>query len=162
MAKMLFVTVLAASAVYALLDSFQARRLKSTLYGQLKVRLQQQASEDRYRFHLYVNAHRQAVKLLASQRGFAEYLERAPRSRGDPERIVFHREIPPWLPKPSVLRAFVSIRFALLLDPEGRVREVFQSSPEPPPGGLLKPSDLLRTLSHNQSIMTKLDGRPSS
>ena len=50
MAKMLFVTVLAASAVYAGLDSFQARRLRSTLYGQLEVRLRQQASEDRYRF----------------------------------------------------------------------------------------------------------------
>ncbi len=160
MVKMLLVTVLAASAIFAGLDSFQARRLRATLYGQLELRLQEQAREDRLRFHSYVNAHRQAVKLLASQRNFVEYLETPAWVGGDPGRIVFHREIPPWLPKPSVLRAFVTVPFAMLLDPEGRVREVFLNHPDPPPASLLKPSDLLRTLSHNQSIMTELDDAP--
>src|SRR5512134_1339893 len=94
MAKMLLVTLLAASAVFAGLDFIQARRLKETLYGQLEKRLQQQAIEDRLRFHSYVNAHRRAVKLLASQMSFMDYLDTPVWIEGSPERIVYHRELP--------------------------------------------------------------------
>ena len=73
-------------------------------------------------------------------------------------KILFHKEPPDWLPRPSVLRGMVTLRYVFLMDPNGRVREVFQGQPEPPPPDLLEPSPLLRQLSHNQAFITNIDG----
>ena len=73
-------------------------------------------------------------------------------------QILFHREPPAWLPRHSVLRSMVSLRYVLLMTPHGRVREIFQGQPEPPPPDLLEPSPLLRQLSHSQAFVTDVDG----
>ena len=72
-------------------------------------------------------------------------------------KILFHKEPPDWLPRPAVLRGMVSLRYIFLMDSNGRVREVFQGQPEPPPPDLLEPSPLLRQLSHNQAFITNID-----
>ncbi|HSQ77670.1 MAG TPA: ATP-binding protein, partial [Nitrospirota bacterium] len=75
-------------------------------------------------------------------------------------RIKWHDEVPSWLPDSSVLRKFVHFHYALLIDSGGRVREIYQGVPEPPPASLLRPSALLRQISHDQSYMTSLGGVP--
>ena len=75
-------------------------------------------------------------------------------------KILFHHEPPVWLPRRSVLRGMVPLRYVFLMNLDGRVWEVFQGQPEPPPPDLLEPSPLLRQLSHRQAFITSVDGMP--
>jgi PAS domain S-box-containing protein len=156
--KMLVITFLTASLAYLALDYFQTRKLRTVLYDQLQERLKTQALEDRMRFNRYVDAHNQAAKLIVSQKRFMDYT--AKNGFSSASKIRFHDEVPLWLPKPTVLRAFVHIKYALLLDGSGRVREVFMNTPQTPPPTILLPTDLMRKLSHSQSLMTEIDGFP--
>jgi len=156
----LAITLIVGVLAWAVLDYFQSRELNRIFLGQLEERLDREAQEDRIRFDAYVKAHHESVKLLVYQTGFVEYIGEKGREWGGPERIVFHRELPAWLPRPSVLRSLVRIRFALLLDGKGSVREVYQAVPDPPPAGLLRPTALLKQLSHNQAFMTYIDDMP--
>ncbi len=52
------------------------------------------------------------------------------------------------------MRKFAYISYAVLIDDKGLVREVYQAHPGTAPASLLKFSELLRQLSHNQSFMT--------
>jgi signal transduction histidine kinase len=159
--KGLLFTVVVGTIAWGTLDYFQSRALKSLFLGQLEERLDREAQEDRIRFDSYVKAHHESVKLLVGQKGFVDYVSEKERGwKGMPEGVVFHRDLPPWLPKPSVLRSLVTIRYALLLDGKGRVREIYQAVPEPPPGALLKPTRLIYQLSHNQSFMTEIEDVP--
>ncbi|MEJ2696243.1 MAG: ATP-binding protein [Candidatus Sulfobium sp.] len=159
--KGLLLTLIVGTAAWAALDYFQSRALEGIFLGQLEERLDREAQEDRIRFDSYVKAHHESVKLLVAQKGFMDYVERKCRGwKGAPEGVVFRRELPEWLPKPSVLRSLVRIRYALLLDGKGRVREIYQAVPEAPPGALLKPTKLVYQLSHNQAFMTEIEDVP--
>jgi signal transduction histidine kinase len=159
--KGLLFTVVVGIVAWAVLDYFQSRALESIFLGQLEERLDGEAQEDRIRFDSYVKAHHESVKLLVAQKGFLDYVEQKNREwTAPPEGVVFHRELPKWLPKPSILRSLVRIRYALLLDGKGAVREIYQAVPDPPPGSLLKPTNLLRQLSHNQAFMTEIEDVP--
>ena len=157
--KMLFITLVTASAVAFVLDYFHQQELRDALYDQLAVRLNKQAQEDRIRFDFYVGAYPQAAKLIASQKRFMDYIMREWRVAKGAPGVRYYDEIPPWMPTPSVIRSLAHIEYAMLLDSRGRTAEVFRNSPEPLPPSLLRPSALLRELSYNQSIMTELDGR---
>jgi signal transduction histidine kinase/DNA-binding NarL/FixJ family response regulator len=158
--KTILITLVAASAASFALNYFHQRQLRETLYDQLTVRLDKQAREDRIRFDAYAGAYPQAAELIISQKRFMDYLDKEWSGAGRPPRIRYYDEVPPWMPKPSIMRSFVHIQYALLLDSRGRTTELFTNSPEPPPPSLLRPSALLRKMSHNQSIMTELDGIP--
>jgi signal transduction histidine kinase/HAMP domain-containing protein len=156
--KMVLLTFVIGISAWAVLDYFQTRTVRGIFLTQLKERLNLEAQEDRIRFDNYIKAYHQSVKLLASQRRLIDYI--GTQDWTGTSQVVFHRRPPLWLPRPSVLRALVQIRYALLLDEEGMTREVYQGDPEPIPGSLLHPTALLRQLSHNQSFMTSIDGKP--
>lgn len=150
----LFVSVLA----WGLLDHFQSRALRGIFLSQIEQRIDSEAQEDRLRFDAYIKAHHDSVKLLVYEKNFTDYVNSPNRHRGN--KILFHREVPPWLPRSSVLRSLVSIRYALLLDEKGAVREVYQGTAKSPPPALLKPTALIMQLSHNQFFMTSINGVP--
>jgi PAS domain S-box-containing protein len=155
--KLLLLTLLVGAVVWTALDYVQTKKLRHIFEDRLSGRLTQQAVDNRIRFDNYVAVYHQAAKLIAAQKGFVDYVQ----SRLGASRAIKHyREIPPWLPDASVLRAFGHIHYALLLDARGRTREIYHGWPEPAPPDLLHPSALLRQLSHNQTFMTTLDGRP--
>jgi signal transduction histidine kinase len=157
----LLFTVIVGTVAWAALDYFQSRALEGIFFGQLEDRLDREAQEDRIRFDSYVKAHHESVKLLIAQKGFMDYISKKGRGwTGTPEGVVFYRDLPPWLPKPSILRSLVRIRYALLLDGKGVVREIYQAVPEPPPVSLLKPARLIYQLSHSQSFMTDIEDVP--
>lgn len=156
--KMVFLTVMVGLFAGGVLDYFQTRTVKSIFMAQLEERLNLEAQEDRIRFDNYVKAHHQAVKLLTSQKRLMDYInsgEWAGRSE-----VRFHHQPPSWMPRTSVLRALIRIRHALLLDESGKAWEIYQGIPEPLPETLLRPTELLRQLSYNQSFMTTIEGRP--
>jgi hypothetical protein len=155
--KGLLFTVVVGTVAWAALDYVQSRALEHIFLGQLQERLDREAQEDRIRFDSYVKAHHESVKLLVAQEGFVDYVSQKGRGwTGKPEGVLFHRDIPPWLPKPSVLRSLVRIRYALLLDGKGAVREIYQAVPEPPPAALLKPTRLLHDRKRGRPLSCRL------
>jgi hypothetical protein len=152
-------TVLVGVIVWAVLDQVQTRRLKHIFEADLSQKLQKHNEEYRIRFDNYVGGYGQAVKMIVSQHGFHEAVDTSLQPR-KPMEIAFHRDLPTWLPDAAVMRKFSYINYALLIDRNGRTREVYQGEPVPPPAALLQPSELVRRLSHNQSYMTSVDGVP--
>jgi hypothetical protein len=156
---MLILTVTVGLISWGILDYFQSRQLKAIFDAQLTEQLNIRAQEARVRFDNYVEAHRAAVKLSVSQKRFSDYLTGRNITAG--AKIKYYWDfVPPWLPDPSSMRSLVQISYALLMDGKGNVREVYKSLPEPPPLSLLRPDNLLRQLSFNQSLMTNVDGVP--
>ncbi len=153
--KMLILTITVGLISWGILDYVQSRQLKAIFDAQLTEQLNIRAQEARVRFDNYVEAYHNAVKLATSQKRFSDYL-----ARKDGGGIKHFRDVPPWLPDPSALRSLVQISYALLMDGEGNVREIYQGLPEPPPPSLLHPDNLLTQLSFNQSLMTNIDGAP--
>ncbi len=157
--KMLILTVTAGLISWGILDYVQSRQLKAIFDAQLTEQLNIRAQEARVRFDNYVEAHHAAVKLAVSQKRFSDYLTGKDITAA--AKIKYYRDfVPPWLPDPSAMRSLVHISYALLMDGKGNVREVYQSLPKPPPLSLLRPDNLLRQLSFNQSLMTGVDGVP--
>jgi PAS domain S-box-containing protein len=153
--KMVLLTVIVGIVAWSALDYFQTRTVKGIFLSQLKERLNREAQEDRIRFDNYIKAHHQSVRLMAAQKRLIDYV--SGQGWTDTSDVLFHKRPPGWLPKPSVMRSFVQIRYALLLDAAGRAIEVYQGMPEAPPEALLYPTVLLRQLSHNQAFMTYVD-----
>ncbi|MBF0460482.1 MAG: PAS domain S-box protein [Magnetococcales bacterium] len=145
---------------WALLDHWQTSHLQTLFQERLREIVGEKAEINRVVFDQHVQMHQQAVNLLVVQRTLLEYLEQrdAPSATGEKRPILFHNGPPVWLPKSSVLRGMVPLRYVLLLDGHGQVREVFQGQLDPPPAALLQPASLLPALSHGQPLITAVDG----
>ncbi|MEO5378702.1 MAG: ATP-binding protein [Magnetococcus sp. DMHC-6] len=158
--KMLLITVVAGIAAWSLLDYWQSGYLKELFHNYLKEIVRDRAMENRIIFDNHVMSHNQAVRLLVAQKNLQDYLDTHPLNNDTYPKIRFQLDPPSWLPRSSVLRILVPLRYVLLLDSDGQVREVYQGQPEPPPPTLLQPSRILRQLSHNQSFLTLIDHDP--
>ena len=157
--KLLALTLLVGMVMWGILDHAQTKKLRQIFESNLAQRLAVRAQDNRMRFDSYVGSYEQAAKLFSSQKSIIDHVARNIGAHGS-GRIKWHTEAPPWLPDSSVMRKFVHFHYALLLDPGGKVCEVYQGCPEPPPPSLLRPSALLRQMSRNQSFMTSLGGVP--
>jgi signal transduction histidine kinase len=158
--KMLLLTVTVGVLVWAASDYFERLMMRDVFKVHLSELLSHQAEEDRKTFDSYVRAYGRAAVLIASQKSFIDYMEEKRWFVSEADGITYYKSPPPWSPRSSVLRALVHVRFAQLLDGEGRVREVYQGMPGPLPQSLLEPTDLMRRMSHTQSFMTRIDGLP--
>jgi len=160
--KLLLATISTGLIVALLLGYMQSRELHKTFQNQLNNELSIQAENDRAQFDNYVQEVRFASKIIVSHNNFIEYVSHHLSTEKQP---VLHYDLPPpWLPERSLLRAFLHTRYALLLDSHNQVREIYyhyhHSDRAILPAQLLHPSPLLRKLSHNQSYMTEMDGKP--
>ncbi len=181
--KALLATALVGMTTWAVLDHWQTSHLQTIFQERLKEVVGEKTEINRIVFDQHIRMHHQAVNLLAAQRSLLEYLEQRDALRPADRlvegaahaghaadhsaeagvarpytRILFHNDPPVWLPKPSVLRSMIPLRYVLLMDVNGQVREVFQGQQEPPPPDLLTPLPLLRQLSHGQPFITSVDG----
>ncbi len=179
--KALLATLLVGMTSWVVLDHWQTNHLQAIFQERVKELVGEKTEINRVVFDQHVKMHYQAVNLLAAQRNLLDYLEQrggvkqshsaAPPGEvlqaTEPVRsssaqaytqIIFHNDPPPWLPKASVLRGMIPLRYVLLMDLDGRVREVFRGQLEPPPPALLDPTSLLSQLSHGQPFITSVDG----
>jgi PAS domain S-box-containing protein len=150
-------TVIIGLSLWAALDYVQSSKLKKIFYVQLFERLTTQAMDDRIHFNRNINFYHRSVNLFISQRNLSDYVENQNWSADDRVQAKYYRESPPWLPKPSVLRTFAHPSYAILLDPGGRVREIYQSRDDLLPLSLREPSSLILLKSLGQTFITELD-----
>lgn len=158
--KMLILTASVGLVAWAALDSLQARTVRSLFHGELKERFSQQATEDRIRFDQYVKNYNKAVIVIASQKKFQDYLQDAGWSNKSPSKIKLYHQTPEWLPRTSVMRSLVNLRYALLYDADGKLRELYHSRKDPLPSMLAEPPEHLFELANKQSFITLIEGMP--
>lgn len=158
--KMLFITIVVGAAAWGALDYFQSQKAKALFDEYLIEQLKQQAHRDRVRFDNYIEKYHQASRLIISQHNFQEYASKLMKPCPKKRRIGMSQEIPPWLPDAAIMRHFVPLRYALLIGPDGCVRDIYSSTPVEMPVSLRSPSDVIRKLSHNQALLTYVEGKP--
>ncbi len=149
--KMLLLTVALGGLVWFVADYFGTLSFKAVFETYLNETMEEKAQEYRFRFRRYVLAHFQAVKMFSSQKKLIDYAENAGWSPEDVIQVKYHSQPPSWFANRSILRGFVTPRYALLLDPWDKVREVYQTGSESPPPFLLQPSTQLLRFTHNES-----------
>ncbi len=158
--KMLLMNIVVGAVLLSILDYYQTGNLEKLFNQKLQEKLIKQAEEHRTHLDRYIRYNHQAAKIILSQKVFIDYIDKQSWSNNDSFQIKELNEIPPWFPDPSLLRSFMHVRYILLLDRRGKVREMYRDWPASLPDSLYNPSSLLRQLSHEQSFMTKVDGSP--
>ncbi len=156
--KVLIFTLLISTLVWVILDQIQNQAIQQILFTELVNELEIRAKDDRKIFDHYIRSHNQATKLIISQQRFQAYFKDNKWLTN--EDVKHHYRLPAWLPTSSVMRVFFHAKYAILIDQNKRVREVYYYFPEDLPPQLQKPTALLQKLSHNQSYMTNLDEIP--
>jgi len=156
--KVLVLSLLISAVVWTLLDYKQSRTLWQLFVTELTKELEKEAKENRLFFDRQVQSHHIAAKLIMSQQRFHDYIFRA--DWRTHQTIKHHYRPPSWLPRSSVMRAFFNARYAILINRDGQVQEVYYYFPEKLPPSLLEPDAQLQKLSHSQSYMTTIDDFP--
>jgi len=122
-------------AVWGLLDQVQSRQVDKIFDQELEAQLDQRARESLIRFDRYLSNFGATTRLLANHRRLSEYLEPLFWFEDDAATPVVYREFRPhWLPDFFDREELSAPSHVVLTDPQGRIREVFQSGSEPLPG----------------------------
>ncbi|MBV6341349.1 PAS domain S-box protein [Candidatus Magnetobacterium casense] len=166
--RMLVLTVIVGLSAGGLLGMLLDKRIDEALNTQLRERLSIKANDNRSHFDNVMISYHQSVKLFVQRVDFAKHVNRAnfsvqDKGVSDPwlkAEPVISGEHPSWLPKSSVLRFFAHIEYAMLLDPAGRVREVYSASDRPIPEQLLKPNSALISSLRDQYFITTFNNAP--
>ena len=139
--KMLVLTAFVGLMVWLISDAIHTYRLESVFHSKLSDRFSQQAEKQRIMFDRYVKGHHKAVMLFKENQHLTKYVT-THTWNGDSKHISY-KQTHPWLPKLSVIRAFIQPRYLMLLDTNGVVREIYQAGSLPPPNAILQPSRML-------------------
>lgn len=170
--KLFTLTVMMVIILWYPMDYLQSQQLQKIFFSETKKELEQTAEDDRKLFDKKIQIHHNSAKLIISQNRFLNYLEKRSDPKLFPESststtIQSHAgKLPHWLPKASIMRSFFTARYAILLDADGKIiemyhHEAFRNSPETYFFEALKKTGLLlRKLSHSQSYLTKLNNFP--
>ncbi len=158
--KMLIYTATLGLAVWFISDSYQTRTLREIFHEKLQHRFSLQAQEHRTLFDRYVKIHSQAAKLMAHSDNLYHYVHDRKWGPEFDGKIVYHQDVPGWMPNLAALRKFVLPRYTFIMDTQYRTRELYYWNGVLPPTEVIKPRHLLLQLSENQSYLTTLQGKP--
>jgi len=140
-------------------DTYQSAALHDIFYVKLKKQFQEEATEQRTRFDRYVKAFYPAVRTYASQTNMRDYLDQTSWSANDKIHVIDHKRTPRWLPKLSMMRRFIMPRYALLLDSDNNLREIYHHRNPMLSDNLLHLSEDLLDNSYKQSYMTEIENK---
>lgn len=157
--KFISLSLLVSLLVWSVVDYFQTQKIRTIFNRHLDASLHISAQEDRALFDEYLRSFGKSIRLLVTKQSLKTHLL-SPQWRTPAPGITVHRTIPAWLPSKAVLRAMPLVRYFLLLDQAGDVRELFTDQPKTIPRELREPRPLFQELSHNQTLLTQLDGQP--
>ncbi|MCK4838664.1 MAG: cache domain-containing protein, partial [Desulfobulbaceae bacterium] len=159
--KFISLSLLISIILWGALDYFQSRQIATIFNQHLDSSLKIIAREDRAMFDDYFRSFGNSVRLLGSNQSLRDHLS-SPKwdSAEKGHAPLLHQQLPQWLPSRAVLRAMPLIQYFLLIDTKGQVREIFLGHADAVPNELLEPRPIFHVLSHNQTILTKLDGKP--
>ena len=161
--KTAFSMLLVVTVTMALVQWFESRHLKDIFIAYQLDMHEKSAQEQLYRFVDHLREQKNSVKALATQNNLNNHLQRlekegwAEQNNGE---TVFHNSPPDWFPATSVTRAFYHNTYAILMDPRGRVREVYKDLERPLSPYLLRPELILPRLINTDGIITYVEKDP--
>lgn len=162
-AKMSAIMLLVVVAVFSVIKWNEARSLKDFFIGYHSNSLEKDSHKGLLRFNEHLKEKRNSVKFLVTQKRFLDYLESFKMNIGTGKEkinVKYYDSLPAWFPHKSLTRAFFQSSFALLIDPYGRVREVYQGIEKSMPQSLLNTDELLPRIIKTESLLTYVDGVP--
>ncbi|MCI5166933.1 MAG: hypothetical protein D3903_12785 [Candidatus Electrothrix sp. GM3_4] len=137
--KFLILSLFVSATAWGILDCFQSRMIEKTFKQHIDSDLQISAREDRELFDRYLTFFRQSVRLLITNRKLFEHLLSSEWNNREGNTVI-HRRMPEWLPGRTALRAMPLVHFFLLVDRDGRVREIFSGYTKRVPQELRSPN----------------------
>jgi PAS domain S-box-containing protein len=121
-------------AVWGVLEQIQSRQVKKIFDEELHSRLNLRSRESLMLFDQYLANYAATTRLLANHRRLAEYLQPVFWSFGDEVRPRFYAtNRPPWLSDFFERNALAPPSHVLLVDANGRTREIYQARDDPLP-----------------------------
>lgn len=159
-AKTLFLTAVLTLAVWFVSDFYLSKNLGAMFQDKLTERFEKYSQEHRSLFDRHVKIYNQSAKLLTHTVQMHHYLDARNWRRTDKFSPIIYPDTPKWLPDHSVLRKFLLPRYALLLDNNNKVREIYHWGEGKHTAKLMQLPSFLLYLAHNQSYLTTLDGQP--
>ena len=156
---MLLLTASVGLVVWAVSDSYQGKALNDIFYVKLTERFKDEAAEQRTRFDRHFKAYYPSVRTYASQVNARDYVEKVSDSWDPEQAIIDYKNTPAWLPKLSMMRRFIMPRYALLLDMDGQVKELYRYKNPMLPTSILHISEELLDNSYQQSYLSEIDGK---
>lgn len=158
--KMVIATVMFGVFMWYSFDFMQKRNLEGLFQSHMKAELSERSREDRHSFDRYVKSHLLFARLSVLQEGFGDYVRNTGWTAGGRSEIRHRSRRPSWLKGSSDLDAVLQPRFALLLGPDGRVREIYRSrSDERLSADIIRNSRYLSAVSSDRSELTMLNNR---
>jgi diguanylate cyclase (GGDEF)-like protein len=157
---MLILTIAVGVLLWAVSDQYQTGQLRSIFREKLEARFKNEAREHRIRFYRHINSYEPAVRTYANNIAAINYVASQRWRNNGGDRILLHEEVPDWLPKISIMRSYIWPRYAMLLDNNGKTKEIYHYRNPVPPEGLINITRHKIELSRGQSYITMFDGRP--
>ena len=149
--------LLTAAAVWTVIDPIQTRAIDNIFHQEFQAQLETRARESLARFDNFVQSYVNTARLLARHRRMADYLEPLVWFSADEEPPVVYRDRPPlWLPASAIDGLPVRPSHAVLVDLDGRIREIYELSGEPLPPGMKQELDHALDSAGQQAYMTRL------
>lgn len=125
------VGLLSGLGIWLVLDRVQTVALDNIFESQLEERLDEEAREAMARFDDYLKRYSTTVRLLSSHVRMANYLEPLYWFENDfVEPVAYNKVMPPWLPDGERWGRLAQTGYILLIDNQGRTREIFQGIDE--------------------------------
>ena len=156
---MLILTATVGIFVWAISDKYQHNELNDIFHLKLKERFHEEVADQRVRFDRFVKAYYPAVRTYAQLTGIRDYVEETEWNDEAFNEIVDHKWSPKWLPKVSMMRRFVIPRYAMLLDEDNQVREIYSYKNPKLPDSLLNISEELLDNSYGQSYLAQVESK---
>ncbi len=157
--KVLFLSVAFGALLWNLMQYIHNENTRQIWFDNQIKRLNQEAQKGRLNLERFIASFHQGAKLIISQNAFVSYIGDREKS-GWPEKRLFHKTFPDWLPGHAIPRNFVQARYVFLMDSNSHIFEVWERVNKPPPDTLLTSAELYRQLSDKQSYMTTVNGTP--
>ncbi len=162
--KTVLLTVTVGCSAWIGLDYLESESIRKSLNTHFMAMLKKDAKESQSVFFSYINMHTGVIKIIISHPAINDYIGEISKSQwfeNDNRQIIYHADIPIWLPNPSILRHFFYINYALLVDDEGNVREVYHGRRNKNlPESILRPTQRLIDLSRGQGHMALFGDTP--
>ncbi|MBC8412208.1 PAS domain S-box protein, partial [bacterium] len=158
--KSLLITLIVGIAIWTILDYFQTAKLREIFHQELVRELGVEAADRDVEIERYIAVHFQSAEIISSNVGMRNYVETVSWSEGEDITYKEYLEKPEWLAGASVVKDFLNIRSALLLDRHYRVREIFHEDTAVLPPEILSPMAALVEASQLKSHIVEAGGIP--
>jgi len=157
--KMLIIVTFLGTIIWFIHDQILTTNVEKIFNTQLNEQLNVLTSSSRIRFDRNLRKFKTLINIFHFHPGLIDYLKKTSPNIST-EKIKSYTRPPKWFPQRSIIRNLIHPRFVLLLAPNGKVIEIYQSWEKNIPPSLLTLDNNLLESTYNQVRLTEIDEHP--